>query len=353
MLDTVTILRGIAALIIITIHAPLPASQINAPVGITIATTGFIGIYAFFFLSGFILGKRYLEGKYTVSFHGILTFYWKRFRKIAPLYYLVVLYIFFQAPSTTLEKIPELIRLFTFTASEKIRLSPASYLWFISTIMQMYIIAPFGFIGLDFLKKKTLRFRILLSVSVLILGAVIRTVFIPYSHYEFITQSLLMNIYIFLLGMTVSSWYKKISISPLWQVSIILFTAITFYLSLASVLTTNIQTIKLLHQTVIIPSLSYILFALILSIFPAKISVKTYFPLFTFQIIGIFSYEIYLLHQPVFNRLNLPCTSTCTPLIFITNIAIATAISLVLASGLRLVSKEMGKIMLYFSHKNV
>lgn len=338
MLDVVTILRGIAALIIITIHAPLSTSQINAPVGTAIATIGFIGIYTFFFLSGFILGKRYLENKYTLSGRGIIYFYWKRFKKITPLYYLVVLYIFFQIPSFT-QNISELIRLLTFTASEKIQLPFASYLWFISTIVQMYIIAPAGFSGLNFLKKKTLRFNILLSAFIFLFGALIKTIFVFYFPYEFTAQSVFANIYIFLFGMSLSPWYKKLSIPHLWRVFIILFTAVFFYFSLASAVTTNIPTIKLIHQIVIIPSISYILFALILSVFPLKIPVKTYSPFFIFQLIGIFSYEIYLLHQPIFNRLNLPCSWQCTPLMFITNIMMVTTFATALAAGLRLIAK--------------
>lgn len=349
-LDTVTILRGVACLIIVTIHAPLPVSLIHAPIGIAITSIGFIGIYGFFFLSGFILGKRYLENKYTVSGKGILLFYWKRFKKIAPLYYLVLLYVFILTPPSVPDRTLELIRLLTFTAPEKLHLYSSGYLWFISTIMQLYLAAPLGFIALKFINKQTVRFRICLFALILLIGAVIRSLLLPSSSYEFISQSWVLNMYIFLGGMVLASFRGNVSISRLWRGGIIFFITIAFYFSFANVVSLGTQTSRLMYQIIIIPSVSFLLTSLILVSFPDKKSAENlskapssavvFFPLFfIFQIIGIFSYEIYLLHQPIFTRLNLPCFWQCTPLIFMTNIAVVTAISLVSAAGLRLVTK--------------
>lgn len=335
-LDTVTILRAISCLIIITIHAPLPASLIHAPLGITIATIGFTGIYAFFFLSGYILGKRYLEKKYSLSLSGILTFYWKRLKKIAPLYFIILFILYFLTPENTPGKTQEFIRLLLFIAPEKIHLSGGSYLWFISTIMQMYLLAPIGFALIKILNHQTIRFRICLFAAVLLFGGLIKWFALPNFSYEFTTQSWTLNLYIFLLGMTFSTIKKNVSVSFKLALGIFSFIIIASFLPFTGVLSTTSPSLKLAFQTILIPSLSYLLMASILAFYPLKIPVKTISPLLFFQIVGIFSYEIYLLHQPILNFLNLPCFWQCTPFMFVANIVVVLLISLAIASLLRL-----------------
>lgn len=336
-LDTVTILRAISCLIIITIHAPLPASIIHTPIGTTITTVGFVGIYAFFFLSGFILGKRYLENKYSISRKGILAFYFRRLKRIVPLYYIVVFYLFYFSPVGMPQKLQEIIRLLTFTASDKIQISNGSYLWFISTIMQMYLVAPLGFAVLKFISRKTPAFRFYLFITILFLGSVIRSIAVPFASYEFITQSIGLNLYIFLSGMLFSSFKKDIKISGKLYFGFLSFIFIAIFFSFANIISGSSQISKLVYQTAVIPSISFLLIALILSIFPFTIPVHAFSPWLILQTIGVFSYEIYLLHQPVLNFLNLPCFLSCSPLNFIANIAVVTIISLMIAVGIRMV----------------
>lgn len=254
---------------IIAVHAPLSDSLFGSWVTSLSSITSHIAIGIFFLISGFVLGKGYLGGKYSLSVKGILLFYWKRFKRIAPLYYLVIFYLFLRTPTDVPSRIDYFFRYLSFTATPTTQIYSSGYLWFISTLMQLYLLAPIGFFILHKLKVLFLSLQrivllvVILCDAVFIYGIVATGILIQTYAYWFI------NVPVFLTGMFLSLFVYK-----------------TF------------QRMKVFL-----------------------------FPLWPLSLVGSFSYEIYLLHQPIFSYLNLACFP-CTLFVFSRNVLIVLGIAL-------------------------
>src|ERR1035437_6391721 len=92
-IDSLLILRGFACLCVVLSHVSGNFSS-NANIislfgyNITwlIKTPGSIGVWIFFILSGYLMGKGFYTGRYTPTVKSSLKFYWNRFLRIYPLY---------------------------------------------------------------------------------------------------------------------------------------------------------------------------------------------------------------------------------------------------------------------------
>lgn len=253
---------------IIAVHAPLSDSLLGSWVTSLSLLTSHIAIVIFFLISGFVLGKGYLGGKYRLSKKDILLFYWKRFKRIAPLYYLVIFYLFLRPPTDVPGRIDYFFRYLSFTATPTTQIYSSGYLWFISTLMQLYLLAPIGFFILHKLKVLPLSLQrivllvVILCDAVFIYGIVATGILIQMYAYWFI------NVPVFLTGMLLSLFVYKT------------FQRMRVFL----------------------------------------------FPLWILSLVGSFSYEIYLLHQPIFSYLNLACFP-CTPFFFSRNVVVVLGIA--------------------------
>ena len=369
--DTVTILRGVACLIIIAIHAPIPSLLIDSQVGFLLTAIGFIAISMFFFLSGFVLGKGYLSNKYQLTFPGILKFYGRRIKKIAPIYYLIILILFTLTPKTTPIRIIDIVRLLTFTATPKITIYSSSYLWFVSTIMQLYFLAPVGFLILKTIKTQKLRLRIILFITVLIFGILVKSAILFNAANEILNTSWQMNIDIFALGMLLAASntdvYTVLKTKPRMFRGLLLVMTFTIFFVLylfgsIYIHKSATQTLKSTHLDIVMPFTAILISSIVLSVFPIRrvipnlqknsiLTSAVVVPQIFLQTIGLYSYKIYLLHQPLFSILNLPCSPICTVLMFIKNITTITVIAVVISVTFDIVT--VGLKMLFVRVKNL
>lgn len=266
--DFVNVLRGVACIMIIAVHAPLSDSPFASSLRLVTAITTHLAIGCFFLLSGFVLGKGYLGGKYSLSVKGILLFYWKRLKRIAPLYYLVIFYLFLKTPADVPSRTGYFFRYLSFTATPATQIYSSGYLWFISTLMQLYLLAPLGFFMLRKLKVLSLSLQRIVLLSVLLFDAV----FI----YGIVTTGILIHMYAY--------WFINV---PVFLTGMLLSLCI--------------------HRT-------------------SQHAPVLLFPLLFLSLVGSFSYEIYLLHQPIFSQLNLACFP-CTPFFFSRNVFLVVGIA--------------------------
>lgn len=279
--DAINVLRGIACIMIIAVHAPLSDSLLALWIRSVTATTTHLAIGIFFLISGFVLGKGYLGGKYSLSVKGILLFYWKRFKRIAPLYYLVIFYLFLRTPTGLPSRIDYFFRYLSFTATPTTQIYSSGYLWFVSTLMQLYLLAPIGFFLLHKLKASPLSLQRIVLLVVILFDAV----FI----YGITTTGILFHMYAY------------------WFINVPVF-----------------------------------LTGMLLSLFVHKTSqhaVVFLFPLWLLSLVGVLSYEIYLLHQPIFSYLNLACYP-CTPFVFSRNVLVVLGIAFAGSALFRLISSH-------------
>ena len=88
--DRLNLLRIIAFLIVFLLHAKIfiPVEWFdNVKISWILFTPAWAGVWIFFVLSGYGIGSGFYSGKYQMTKHGILKFYYSRLLKILPLYW--------------------------------------------------------------------------------------------------------------------------------------------------------------------------------------------------------------------------------------------------------------------------
>lgn len=135
------------------------------------------GVWIFFVLSGYVIGRAFLSGRYGLTRGELGRFWLRRCLRIVPLYYLVYLVVLlFAFPGMLhLRNWPYLLRMFTFTYYGQLSKDPLSATWFLSALMQFYLLAPLLFVCLRPLLRR--RGDAALGVAVaLLIGAQLRYV---------------------------------------------------------------------------------------------------------------------------------------------------------------------------------
>lgn len=97
-LPNLNTIRAIAALIVIISHIERKLSFFNLPFNIKIAKMGPVGVTLFFSLSGFLITYLLLIEKDRFQKINIKDFYIRRFLRIWPIYYLVLLFVYLLVP---------------------------------------------------------------------------------------------------------------------------------------------------------------------------------------------------------------------------------------------------------------
>jgi peptidoglycan/LPS O-acetylase OafA/YrhL len=109
------------------------------------------GVWILFFLSGYLMQKGFLKGRYPIfseegRLHGreLWRFYVKRFMKIAPAYYMYIfLFLLFRYSDYFFSSPEVALRILTFTFNGNGGISGIGHLWYISLAMWFYLLAPF------------------------------------------------------------------------------------------------------------------------------------------------------------------------------------------------------------------
>ena len=178
------------------------------------------GVWIFFVLSGFLMGKAFITKRYSYSSSGILQFYINRILQICPVYYFCIftLAIFTYPEIFQPENIKSLIRVATFTNDSLLNINVDGALWSLSTEIQFYILAPFLVLFIVFLSDKIGLNKVLFLV--IIFGIIERFTLFKISYnglvdFEFwdrcIYKPLYCNIDLFLFGILANLYIDSIS----------------------------------------------------------------------------------------------------------------------------------------------
>ncbi len=140
-------LKGLAALSVFLLHCfwlpYLLHPGIKAP--LLFYAPAWIGVWTFFILSGYFIGKGFNSDKYkTNNIRDFVNFYIQRAIRILPIYFLIVFIdMFFVNTHMYFNGSETLRRVFTFTLRNPYGNAMIGTLWFISTIVQLYLVTPF------------------------------------------------------------------------------------------------------------------------------------------------------------------------------------------------------------------
>jgi len=175
--DIFNLLRATALLCVLGTHARTVIGQTTP--GITfpwfINTPAWGAMWIFFAISGYLLGKGFYAGKYDVSSgSGMIDFYLGRFIRIAPSYYLLLLIIFLFVNPVWFASISgtDILHLLTFTYTGSPGIVGVGATWFISTIMQLYLLSPLVY--RFFLSKIPQKFTFATIIALVVIGFMLR-----------------------------------------------------------------------------------------------------------------------------------------------------------------------------------
>lgn len=152
-MDKLLVLRGLAALAVVAYHCqnyirPHLADKIvlfGKDFTWLFVFNGYMAVIIFFTLSGYLMFKAFIEGRFDNTFNGALQFYYSRAKRIFPLYYfLAVIFLVLLFPKLfSPENISLVWHVLTFTYSGDAAFVPA--FWSLSVEVQFYILMPLIF----------------------------------------------------------------------------------------------------------------------------------------------------------------------------------------------------------------
>lgn len=250
---------------------------------------GGTGVHLFFILSGFGLAV-------SAAKLGILDFYKKRFLRILIPYYIIILLIYFVNKIIPLYPETGLYALFGHLFfykmfDESIIFSLGDHFWFISTIIQFYLIYPL----IIYLRNKAstsvfLLFSLLISTIYWIATAVFEV-----SHLHIYESFFLQYLWEFNLGIVLAERYRQQG-QLFWQQNplLLLIIAVLGLGLMALMVVKGGQIGKTFND--VPASLGYLALTCLCFWFIAKIKVALDF----FIYIGKISYELYLTHMFIF-----------------------------------------------------
>jgi peptidoglycan/LPS O-acetylase OafA/YrhL len=180
--DVLLLFRGFACLNVVLCHVIggfQPGVRLVSVGGLDltwlIRTTGALGVWLFFILSGYLMGKGFYTKRYSPTVRSSGKFYLNRFLRIYPLYVFSIFAVWainfrtFPVNAATLRTLLDLL-CFSYYGNTAF---PNSLLWTISTEFRFYLLVPFVFIAAGLLVKD-IRSFVAVMVAILLAGIAYR-----------------------------------------------------------------------------------------------------------------------------------------------------------------------------------
>ena len=133
------------------------------------------GVWVFFSLSGYLIGKGFYSGRYAMDRGGLKGFYWNRFWRIAPVY-VVALLIVSALIRPTLFRTENFVHIagqLVFWQQNDTPGTVISALWSVQTEVGFYLLSPLLFMGITHLVRRGARPTVLLAIA-LFMGVLYR-----------------------------------------------------------------------------------------------------------------------------------------------------------------------------------
>jgi peptidoglycan/LPS O-acetylase OafA/YrhL len=133
------------------------------------------GVWVFFVLAGYLVGKGFMRGSYALTWPGCRRFWWNRFLRICvPYYFAVFVVVVLTAPQLLdMSGWSTLARMLTFTYYDTSTSAPLGQTWYVSTLVQLMVVAPLLALLLSPLLRRP-RAALLAIILVLAAGTLVR-----------------------------------------------------------------------------------------------------------------------------------------------------------------------------------
>ena len=216
--DPIDFLRVLGTIMVFFLHVSLFSSKLGFQFTNKtwlLQTPAWAGVWIFFIVSGFLIGNGFIEKRYDFSLKGVLKFYCGRLCKIGiPTWLFIFLCLTIIQPEFAIAN-PEIIwkNLF-FIYDSTPGFDGPSAAWYISTLMQLYFIAPFVYKLFDYILEK-FNFHLYMSIFLFIVIALLG-LFIRLGAYKLnldwsskVYVPFYMNLDLFFLRYDIELHYKK------------------------------------------------------------------------------------------------------------------------------------------------
>lgn len=207
--DPLLTLRGLACLLVMFGHGlPLVFLPTLDPLQLSawpLMGSAWAGVWVFFVLSGYLMGKGFYSGRYGISREKIGNFYKNRFKRIAPIYYTVLFLVgVLTVPGMySLEHLWELVALALFSQQNGASMPIVGALWSVQTEVAFYALVPLLFCTIGMAVRRVS--PLLLVPAVFAIGIIYRGVAIELAtQYGWVDRALvplIANLDLFLSGM--------------------------------------------------------------------------------------------------------------------------------------------------------
>lgn len=365
--NALLILRGIAILSILWFH--ISPKNLSLPpifghnVSFLLFIDGMTPVWILLILSGYLMGKKMLSKGGSFGFSSVLSFYTNRISKIFPAYYLVLFLSLVLLETPPFQNKEGILRFVTFRATQESFPYALNNLWFISLIVQCYLLFPFIFAFTQYLYKKSFRLIVFIASVFPILSVLFRlfmfnslTQLDPVQwtlvfHKQtfvvidlFIMGILLNYLLLYVRNSTVFSRWKKQWLMMLSVMSVIGAMALAAYSLFLFVY--DFPRVAFFYA-VLLPALFMVCIGAYIVIFewyefktpsiPTRGVGAFMHPYTILAWIGTLSYELYLVHSPIeiasikSGRYSLLCTSGCTFPLFLSHYGLLVLFSLLAA----------------------
>jgi len=181
------------------------------------------GVWLFFALSGYLMGKGFFSGRYALNNEGISRFVANRFFRIFPIYLSAVLLVGLLVTPAIFrpENLWMLVQTLTLDFDGALPINVIGALWSVSTEFQFYLLAPFLALLINALDGRAGRFRLgYWSIGAVILLGILLNCYIAHKlsmagtlktggFYKSVYAPLGGNLYLFVSGMLLAKLIQR------------------------------------------------------------------------------------------------------------------------------------------------
>ncbi len=212
MFDPLLGLRAFACFLVLMGHyffAVVPFTSAGVSHGVTalLRSCPWAGVWIFFTLSGYLMGKGFTLGRYSLDEAGMKVFLRNRFLRIASVYYggLLLLTVFRYPAFFLWRNAWILLEICIFDFRGDLPVASVGALWSISTEVQFYLLVPTLMFALFWIHRKLGNLFLLVPVGLLCVGTGLRLLIARYAGMGTYGYSpLIPNLDIFLCGLSLN-----------------------------------------------------------------------------------------------------------------------------------------------------
>ena len=200
-------------------------------------TSPWAGVWLFFTLSGFLMGKAFSHSRYSLDESGMRHFLRNRFLRLLPVYYVcILLIVIYRNPEVLhLHNAWIMLEMTTFDYRGDLSLNPNGALWSVSTEMQFYFLVPILMLALLRLRKEIGDLMFAVPLLLLLAGRAFRIYLTRHhvdTYYSVGYAPLLPNLDLFVTGMSLNLLPRLRAVPALlvrYRGPILLTAGVTFY----------------------------------------------------------------------------------------------------------------------------